>query len=295
MSWGNLVDFLNNREMAIALWIIAIAIYTFSADKAKDIRKSFTGLISAFFVSKIISILMLLAIYMGMVIYLMAKIDLWDATQIKNTVFWAVSVGFMSLFKLESIKKDKSFFKHSVADNLKLLAIIQFIVGVYTFPLWVELLLVPVLAVIGGMAAVAESDEKYSQVKRLIDVILALFSAFVIAYTAYMLITNFGKFGQEETVYDFIVPILLTLSYIPFIFVMMIYSTYEQVFISLRSSIKENKYRVFAKIYAVAFFNFQLSLLERWSNQLAIENIDSHRKLINSFSYMCKVKRPGLF
>ncbi|MDZ4316914.1 MAG: hypothetical protein U0989_19380, partial [Azonexus sp.] len=135
------MDFLNNREIAIALWITAIAIYIFSSSKMKDIRKSFKGLISAFFARQIISVLILMIIYMGIFVYFMSEANLWNAEQIKNTVFWVVAVGLMSLFKLESIKKDKSFFKHSVIDNLKILAVIQFVIGIYTFPLWAELLL----------------------------------------------------------------------------------------------------------------------------------------------------------
>ena len=76
-----------------------------------------------------------------------------------------VSVGFMSLFKIESIKTDKSFFKNSVIDNLKLLAILQFVVGVYTFPIWIEILLVPVLALISAMLAIAENEKNITKSK----------------------------------------------------------------------------------------------------------------------------------
>jgi hypothetical protein len=262
------VDFLNNREIAIALWVVAIAIYIFSSSKMRDVRKSFRNLLSAFFARQIISVLILMTIYMGVVVYWMFEADLWNSGQIKNTIFWAVAVGFMSFFKLESIKKDKSFFKHSVIDNLKILAIIQFVVSVYAFPLWVELLLVPILALTGGMSAIAETDEKYNQVKKLLDGLMIFFGITVIAYTGYMLITNFNKFGQESTVYDFIVPPLLTLFYLPFIFMMMVYSAYEQAFVRLMFAIKDNKLRLTAKIYAILFFNFRLALLERWLNHI---------------------------
>lgn len=272
------MDFLNNREMAIALWVVAIAIYIFSSSKMRDVRKSFRNLLSAFFARQIISPLILMTIYMGAVVYFMFEADLWNSGQIKNTIFWAVAVGFMSFFKLESIKKDKSFFKHSVIDNLKILAIIQFIVSVYAFPLWVELLLVPILALTGGMSAVAETDEKYNQAKKFLDGLMIFFGITVIAYTAYMLITNFNEVGKESTVYDFIVPPLLTLFYLPFIFMAMVYSTYEQAFVRLMFAIKENKLRLTAKIYAILFFNFRLALLERWLNHISREKISSHKE-----------------
>jgi len=117
------------------------------------------------FVKQILSVFSLIVLYMAFVIYFLSEIDLWNAEQIKNTIFWCVSVGFMSLFKIESIKTDKSFFKNSVIDNLKLLAILQFVVGVYTFPIWIEILLVPVLALISAMLAIAENEKNITKSK----------------------------------------------------------------------------------------------------------------------------------
>lgn len=104
----------------------------------------------------------------------------------------------MSLFKLEKIKKDKHFFKRSVLGDLKLLAILQFVVGVYTFSLWVEVLLVPVLALLGAMLAIAETDRKHRQVKVFLEYCLSSFGVVLIVYTLYMLMTNFGEFGKEK-------------------------------------------------------------------------------------------------
>lgn len=283
------MDFLNNREIAISLWMAAITIYIFSSSKMGDVKRSFRSLLSAFFVRQIISAVMLMATYMGVVVYLMFEANLWNSGQIKNTIFWAAAVGFMSLFKLESMKKDKSFFKHSIIDNLKILAIIQFVVSFYSFPLWIELLLVPILALTGGMNAIAETDGKYNQVKKLLDGLMMFFGIAVIAYTAYMLTTNFNKFGQESTLYDFIVPTLLTLFYLPFIFMMMVYSAYEQAFVRLIFVIKNHKLRLTAKIYAILFFNFRLALLERWLSHISIEKISSHKELINSLEHIRKV------
>ncbi len=284
------MDILNNREIAIALWLLAISIYIFSSSKMADVRTAFKGVLSAFFARQIISILCLMVIYMALVIYCLFELELWNAEQIKNTVFWCASVGFMSLFKLEQIKKDKSFFKHSVIDNLKLLAILQFVVGVYTFPLWIEILIVPVVVIIGAMLAIAETDKKYHQVKALLEYCLSFFGVVLIVYTLYMLTTNFGEFGKEKTAYDFFVSPLLTLLYLPFVFFMLVYSTYEQAFIRLKFSIKNRFLRYAAKLYAFVLINVRLSLLERWSYQVARSNIDAHSDLMGTFKHIFKVR-----
>lgn len=288
------MDIFNNREIAIGFWLLAISAYVLLSSKMVQVRSSFRHLLSAFFVKQIMSVLGLMVAYMMLVVYFLSEIDLWNTEQIKNTIFWCVSVGFMSLFKIESIKKDKSFFKHSVLDNLKLLAILQFVVGVYTFPIWIEILLVPAFVLIGAMTAIAETDKKYHQVKTLLEYFLSTFGIILIVYTLYMLATSFGEFGNEKTAYDFFVPPLLTLFYLPFIFVMLVYSTYEQVFIRLQFSIKSKLYRNLAKIYAFILLNFRMSLLDRWSCHVARIKIESHADLVDSFRHIFKARRAEL-
>lgn len=284
------MDILNNREIAIALWLLAISIYIFSSSKMAEVRNGFKGALAALFVRKIMTVLCLMVAYMAIVICWLSELELWNFEQLKNTIFWCVSVGFMSLFKLEKIKKDKHFFKHSVLGNLKLLAILQFVVGVYTFALWIEVLLVPVLALLGAMLTIAETDKKHHQVKVVLEYCLSSFGIVLIVYTLYMLMSDFGEFGKEKTAYDFFVPPLLTLCYLPFVFFRLVYSTYVQVFVRLKSSIKSRLHRYAAKFYAFILFNFRLSLLERWSFQVAKASIESHSDLIDTFKYIFKVR-----
>ena len=284
------MDIFNNREIAIGFWLLAISVYVFLSPKMVEVRNSFRNLLAAFFVKKIMSVLGLMVMYMAFVVYFLSELDLWNNDQIKNTIFWCASFGFISLLNIESIKKDKSFFKHSVIDNLKLLAILQFVVGVYTFPIWIEILLVPVLTLIGAMSAIAESS-KHQHVKTLLEYCLSIFGIILIIYTLYMLTTSFGEFGNEKTAYDFFVPPLLTLFYLPFIFFMLVYSTYEQVSIRLKFPIKNKLHRNLAIIYALILLNIRMSLLDRWSTRIARINVETHADLVESFRYIFKVRR----
>lgn len=153
------MDILNNREIAVVFWLIVISIFFLSSSKMTKIRNSFKRMLAGLFVRQIISVLFLMVTYMVIIIYWLSELDLWNIEQLKNTVFWCISVGFMSLFQLEKFKMDKSFFKKSVIDNFKLLAIIQFIIGVYTFSLWIEILIVPFLALIITMLAISEAEK----------------------------------------------------------------------------------------------------------------------------------------
>lgn len=284
------MDILNNREIAIALWFLVISIYIFSASKMAEVRSSFKRVLAALFNRKIMTVLCLMVVYMAIIISWLSELALWNFEQLKNTIFWFVSVGFLSLFKLEKIKQDKHFFKHSVLGSLKLLAILQFVVGVYTFPLWLEVLLAPALALLGIMLTIAETDKKYHQVRIFLEYFLSFFGIILVLYTLYMLMTDFGEFGKEKTAYDFFVPPLLTLSYLPFVFFMLIYSTYEQAFYRLKFSVRNRSYRYAAMVYAFIIFNVRINALKRWSFHVSGENIRSHSDLIDTFKYIFEIE-----
>src|SRR5690554_761917 len=91
----NCVEIFNNREIAIGLWLLAASFYMFLSPKMIGVRSSFRHLLSAFFARHIMSVLALMVLYMAVVVYFLSEMDLWNTDQIKNTVFWCASVGFI--------------------------------------------------------------------------------------------------------------------------------------------------------------------------------------------------------
>ena len=285
------MDILNNREIAIALWLILAATYIYSAKRMREVRSAFKRLAFAFQSRPLMIVFSLAAAYTVAMVYLLFDWELWDIDQLKNTVFWFFSVGILSIYNLDKIKTDPHFFKNSVIGNLRLLAILQFVIGIYSLPLLVELFLVPFMIVVGMMIPIAEADIKYLQVKKLLNVIVISFGLFTLAYTAYMLATDFKALGQEKTFYDFIVPALLTVMYLPFVFAIMIYSTYETVFMQLQFTVQDRRLRRLAKFYAGVLFNFRLDAIRRWADHVARVEVVSHKQLLSTFVHLRKLKK----
>lgn len=286
---GVRLDILNNREWALVIWFFAFIIFAAFSKKMDKVRESVKHLFKAFFVKAIVSIFILMIIYIMTVVFVLFKVGLWEFSQLKNTIIWATSVGALSLFKINSIKENRQFFKDAVLDNLKLIAIVQFVVGVYTFGIFIEILIVPVLVILGAMLALAQTDEKYHLVEKILNGIMVTFGSILILYTIYMLVTNFGEFARIQTIYDFYIPPLLTLLYLPFIFIMMVFTTYEVVFVRLRFLIKEPKLQGFAKIYSIFKFHFRIKLLERWASTLPLQDTSSKTGIKESFDHLFKM------
>jgi hypothetical protein len=285
------VDLLNSREWAFVIWFSAAILCITFLPKAIDIRKSFIGVIKAFFATRLVIVYGALLTYLVGVVFFLNDVGLWDANQLKNTIVWFITVGIFSLFQINKIKEDRQFFKRTILDNLKLIAVIQFFVGIYTFHIIAELILLPVLFLITALTVFSKQEKEHAKVNSLLNGILSFFGFLLIVYFIYGLFTNFGEVAQEKTSYDFFIPIILTLFYTPFLFFMLLYSVYEVTFVRIKYFIKSRWMRVFFKFLASIVFNYRIELLERWASSLVHVNTESFRSIIYSIYEVFKSRK----
>ncbi len=285
------MDLLNSREWALVIWFsVAILCITF-LPKAIDIRRSLVDVIKAFFAKKLIVVYGLVLIYLVAVVYFLNDMGLWESNQLKNTIVWFASVGVFSLFQINKIKEDRNFFKRAILDNLKLIAVMQFFVGIYTFHIIAELILLPIIFLITALTAFSERDKEHAKVHYLLNGVLSFFGFLLIAYFIYGLFTNFGEVAKEKTPYDFFIPVILTIFYTPFLFFMLLYSTYEVTFVRIKYFIKSKWMRVFFNVLATMVFNYRIELLERWASSLVYVDTKSFRSILYSIYEVFKLRK----
>ena len=77
--------------------------------------------------------------YIAIVVLILSGADFWNMTQLKNTILWTFSVAILSMFHIPQIMENDDYFRNAIRDNFKLIAVFEFVVAFYTFPLLVEL------------------------------------------------------------------------------------------------------------------------------------------------------------
>lgn len=251
---------LNNREISILIWIVVFFLWVLSQ---KKIRAAFVSVIKAFFAKKLVYGYLLMFLYIAMIIYPFYLLGLWGAHWIKNTILWVSCIAFIMLMRF-SKATDKNFFINSVKDNLKILIVLEFIINLYVFSLWIELLLVPFSALIGGMIAIAETDEQYKSVKKFLDFVLSVMGIVFVAYALYQVSTDFGNFASKKTIIDFSLPILFTIMFLPFVYLIALYSNYETLFLRMPFFIENQRVLSYSKRKTVLSFGFNLKAINRW-------------------------------
>ncbi len=239
LKWAEpLTNLFNNREKALILWFLA---FLFWGTLRKDIRRSIFGVLKALFRTEILVVLAAVIIYTGFAVVLLSKIGLWRTDLTKDTIFWLFGTAFVYPLNLNQATHDEHFFRKIVFDNLKLILVLEFIINFYTFSLGIEIILIPFLFFLGGMSAITKNRKEYSAVQKWIDRTLAAFGIILIIFASANLLRYYGDFATSDNFRAFLLPPTLTLGYLPFLYFLALFMTYEEFFVRIDIFLKRDK------------------------------------------------------
>ena len=232
------MNLFNNREIATAIWLLVIFILMLFK---RDIRKSILGVFKAFFEIKILTSVFFMIAYTTGIVFVLYQINLWNISLLKDTVVWFCFTGILISFYSVTSKREQNLFRKIIVDNIKIVIIIEFIVNTYTFSLAVELVLIPVVTFIAILGVFAKTDEKYSSVAKLTNGLLIIIGIVILIFSISNLVSDYKNFVSLDTLRKFILPPSLTILFLPFIYLMVLFSTYEQLFVQLNLGYEKSK------------------------------------------------------
>lgn len=277
----------NNREIATIIWLsIGLSWVLF---KMKD-KKSLIALIKAPFHHKILIPYLSGVLYTLLGVTILAYFDLWTKNEVKDTILWCVFAVFGTMLDLQKASENKNYFKEAVKENLKFTLFIEFITGLYTFSLLAELILMPILVLLGLLIAFSERDKKNMGVHRFLKNILALVGLFVLGYTIYEIHIHFKEFASLDTVRNLILSPLLAIWFLPFLYLLSLYSTYEQYNIALGYKFQNKKLFRFAKRQAFLKFNVDVKSFDRWRNTLYRDRLTTRKEVLDSIKELKRLQ-----
>lgn len=232
------MNLFNNREIATAIWLLVIfALMLFK----RDIRKSLLDVIKAFFKIKILSSIFLMIAYTTGIVFVLYQITFWNTSLLKDTVVWFCFTGILLSFNLVTSDTYQNLFRKIIISNIKMVVIIEFIVNTYTFSLVGELILIPVVTFIVILEVVAKTDEKCSSVAKLMNGLQIIIGVVILIFAISNVVSDYKNFGSLDTLRNFLLAPLLTISFLPFIYLMILFATYELLFTRLNSGYEKNK------------------------------------------------------
>jgi hypothetical protein len=272
------MDF-SNREIATLIWFGALIALPFLFPKA---RGTALAILKWFSHRLVLAVFGFASLYAVGCIALLARSGIWTPGHLKTTLWWAATIGFVSMFDITRIDEDRTYFAKTIRDTTGMTAIFIFIVQFYSFSLPVELIFVPFMGFLGVLLATASKPE-FATADKFLKGLLTTIGVGLVAYASWETVRYWSQFATVETLREFLIPVLLTFLFLPFLYAMSVYSVYENVFIGLNWAVKDDRLRRFAQCRAILNFRFNLDLLKRWRRVMMQEHPEERDAIRQSF------------
>ncbi len=226
--WTDIQAVFNNREIALLFWIALIVL----ALILSKLRKSLVPIFKILTGKMFLIIFSLIGAYLYGIILLLKNLEVWQISNLKDVLFWLFSVGLILVFKINEAKSN-AYFKGIFLSAIKWTILLEFIVNLYSFSLFTEIIILPVLVFLAMTQAFAEMDEKHKMVSKFLQNVIAIAGLSIFSYSLYKTIVNFDDVLTFQNLVSFLLPSTITVLFIPFVYFLALYSTYQSYFIHL--------------------------------------------------------------
>lgn len=278
---------LSNREIAVLVWL---AIFVGCVAISADCRRSFVDVLRVLFSPKIIQIISATTLWVAVCIWLLSALGVWVFDNLKVTLVWMVTFAFVAMFDVNRISESNTFFGKTARGIISITAVVTFIADSYSFSLIVELAIIPLLIFTTASHAILYSKPEYAKMEKMFGSLLALIGVTYIGFGLFQLASNISNFTTLHNLREFIIPSILSLLFLPYIYFLSAYITYEMQFAIVRHFMNDPTLYNYAMRKALFGFGLNLELLRRWSREIVRIRPTSRSSIEQSIKSMKDLK-----
>lgn len=227
----SLINSFSNRELALFIWLGVFLLFIFLNSNT---RTSFFGVVKAICNWKLLLSLLLLISYTLFIYHLFFGNILTLNENLKEYVYWLFVNGLSMWATANKINHDEEYFIKILVGMFKADVWLIFVINLYSFSLFTELILLPIIFLLAGVLAYAETQAKYKDAQKVAQNLLALITLILIIFSLLDLLENFKSFQANEQVIIFLIPIIFTLLTIPLVYCFSYLMMFEILFMHLK-------------------------------------------------------------
>lgn len=153
----------------------------------------------------------------------------WNAVLWKDSLYWVVLSGFALAFKTAGHRNPKQFWGESIREQVAIVVFLTIIVNMYTFSFWIELLLVPLILFLTGLAAAAKNTDDFAHVAGILNGILAIIGWTLLVVALWRAVGDYRAVASWETLQRFLLPVKLAVAFLPLLYIWALYVGYDKV------------------------------------------------------------------
>ncbi len=221
---------LNNREIATIIWVLIVLVFVLSK---KPVRESLWEALKTFCNPKILLSVGLMIFYVAIVVAFLYAINFWNVNLLKDTIFWFCFTGMFLAINMVTSENEEHAFSKVLSSNLKVIIILLFLINSYTFPLLVELFIIPFGALIAATDVIAKGNKENAAVAKITTNLQAILGLVILVFAIYKTASDYGNFLTTNTLRAFFLAPILSFSFLPFIYLLVLFAKYEFIFVHL--------------------------------------------------------------
>lgn len=252
----------SNREISFAVWnTIFILLIIYMAIRRIEMRKSVFDVFKAILNRHLMFFMVVTISYAAVSIWLLSSLSVWNWIYLKDVVLWILFIG-IPMTANAATERNAEYFVRLVKGNIKIAIFIEFLVGTFTFNLYVELFLVPISTLIFLLHFVSSLNKSHKSAERFLSIILNILGWIIILFAIKNVIIEFSHLNVPELLVTFSIPITMTIIFLPLSYLFSLYSGYEQLFLQLKFRIKDRRDRKLIALKIMSVCNFSISKVE---------------------------------
>jgi len=256
----------NNRETA---WLAWLGVFLVSVLMQREVRDALWACVKAFCAPQILRMVALMLMYVGICVVLLAALHIWRWDNLKTTLLWTVTFALVTMLDANSVSEDDTFYRQTIRDTVNATALVLFVAEVKSFSLLVELVLVvPGMVLLGLCLAIVQTRPEVKSARGMVESIAAI----VILGLVIAGLIEIWRSPQEiwtwSTLRELCVPILLSLLFLPFIYLLSTYMVLERIFLPLPFTWPDEGIRRYARAKVVFAFAGDLEAMRRWGRNV---------------------------
>lgn len=233
-----MMTILSTREWATIIWVVLFFAFVLWN---RECRKGIRDVIKLFFDPKLRILWEIILLYVLIITVMFFYSPLWENIYIKDITIWFLCSGFIICMNSVSNEADEKYIKNVLKDNLKLTIFLEFIMSTFTFNIWIELAIIPIITIITVMNVMAERKEEYRTVHKLSDYVLAVAGFWILYETIKIGVNEYKELNALNTLVSFMIPIVYLILIIPLEYALELYSKYESLFVRMTFKEEKNK------------------------------------------------------
>lgn len=219
---------LSNRLLASLILLTALLIVALTSGR-RDLPRSAGALLIALTQPKL---LIPASIHAGVVLAALipaSRLGIWQPSLWSATVVWLIISGLGLLFRLDEAIRGHDFFRRALVRAIGVLALVEFIVNLESFPLYIELPL-QILGLLATAIVAMEKGGRFQPASTVANRYLVLLGSLAAAWGIWHLADNWSQLDHGLLLRKFLLPIWLTPIALSLVYLLAIWAAYETAF-----------------------------------------------------------------